>query len=93
MIVIEYLSLINHQRRLRCHQFGFPLLLSLLIRNFLDSYQIKRSIENPNPGMPKTKKSNGLPPKTAFTPGTYNKNMKRIVSVKTPPNICLLNPE
>ena len=35
----------------------------------------------------------GLPPKTPFTPGTYNKKMNKIVSANTPKNMCLLKPE
>jgi hypothetical protein len=50
-------------------------------------------MENPKPGTPSIKKFNGLPPKTALTPGQYNKKINSTVSVRTPKNICLLNPE
>jgi hypothetical protein len=65
----------------------------MFIRNFLLSYHINKSIENPSPGRPSMKKLKGLPPNTLFTPGTYSKKINRMVSVRTPKNICLLNPE
>lgn len=83
----------NHQRRFLCHQFAFPLFVSIFIKNFLVSSQSNNNIENPSPGIPKMKKSSGLPPKTPFTPGTYNKKMNKIVSANTPKNMCLLKPE
>ena len=91
--MIYFMDILNHQRRFLCHQFGFPLLESILIKNFLVSSQSNNSIENPNPGIPNKKKSKGLPPNTEFTPGTYSKKTNRIVSVNTPKNICLLKPE
>lgn len=69
------------------------MLLSMLIRNFLISYQQSSSIEKANPGMPSKKKSKGLPPNTLLTPGTYSKKMKSTVSARIPKNMCLLKPE
>lgn len=62
--------MIDHHNKFFCHQFGIPLFVSRFIRNFLVSSQQRRSIENPKPGIPKMKKSRGLPPNTPFTPGT-----------------------
>lgn len=79
--------------RFLAHQFGSPLLVSRFISIFLVSSQMSRVIENAMPGIPNKKNSKGLPPKTLLTPGTYNKKMKTTVSVNTPKNMCLLNPE
>lgn len=59
-----------HHNKFCCHQLGFPLLVFMLIKYFLPSYQRRSSIENPSPGIPKIKKFTGLPPKTLLTPGT-----------------------
>lgn len=67
---IILLNFYDHHNKFLCHQFGLPLLESMLIRNFLVSSQHRSIIENPSPGIPKRKKFKGLPPNTPFTPGT-----------------------
>ena len=84
---------INHHNKFLCHQLGLPPLLSWLINIFLVSSHKSKNIENPRPGIPRTKKLSGLPPNTELTPGTYSKKMNKIVSARTPPNMCLLKPE
>ena len=91
--IIYKFILSNHHNRFLLNQFGFPWFESKLIRNFLDSYHINKNIENPSPGRPRIKKFKGLPPNTPLTPGTYKRKIKTIVSVNTPKNMCLLNPE
>lgn len=83
----------DHQSRFLWNQLGLPLLVSMLMRNFLVSSQHSSNIENPRPGIPSMKKLRGRPPNTLLTPGTYSRKMKTSVSDNTPPNMCLLNPE
>ena len=84
---------LNHQSKFLAHQLGLPSAVSLFMSIFLVSSQQSNNIDDKRPGIPNKKNSNGLPPKTPLTPGTYSKKMNKIVSQATPPNMCLLIPE
>lgn len=68
-----------HQSKFLAHQLGFPLLVSIFIKNFLVYSQHNNVMEKNRPGIPNKKKSSLLPPNTLLIPGTYNNTINNTV--------------